>query len=150
SQRPLASRHPARPPRTATVPSLPSKVELPALVALFYDAPSELGEFERVSAHSVPHPYRDLLVHSHHMTVTVEKFHASSVDVQVLEAKSVRNYYSRRILLTRQSDERIVQFGIVRLNFDFLGPQVRREIENQSTPLGRILIRHKVLREIEL
>jgi len=52
--------------------------------------------------------------------------------------------------LSRQSDGRVVQFGIVRLNFAQLGVEVRQEIESQSAPLGRILIRHNVMREIEL
>jgi hypothetical protein len=38
----------------------------------------------------------------------------------------------------------------VRLNFEYLSPEVQRRIEIQSTPLGRILIEHNVLREIEL
>jgi chorismate-pyruvate lyase len=59
-------------------------------------------------------------------------------------------YYARKILLRRQSDGRVVQFGIMRVDFRFLGDVVRREIESQSTPLGRILIRHNVLREVEL
>ena len=33
---------------------------------------------------------------------------------------------------------------------NILDPEVQRRIESQSTPLGRILIEHNVLREIEL
>jgi len=105
---------------------------------------------DEIAPAQVPEPYHQLLVHTHHMTVTVEEFYATPVDVQVLATKQAGHHYSRKILLSRQSDRHIVQFGIVRLNFDFLDPQVRREIESQQTPLGRILIRHNVLREIEL
>jgi chorismate-pyruvate lyase len=119
-------------------------------VGLFYSSPAELGRFEKASAEAMPEAYRRLLVHNHHMTVTMEEFYGSPVNVRVLQAKREGSHYMRRILLGRQSDQQIVQFGNVRLNFDMLSPEVRGEIESQTAPLGRILIRHNVLREIEL
>ena len=59
-----------------------------------------------------------------HMTVTVEEFHHSPVDV-VLAKKTVLPHYARKILLSRQTDGRVVQFGIVRLNFSYLAPEVQ-------------------------
>jgi chorismate-pyruvate lyase len=124
---------------------------LPDLVGLFYERPQELGTFERIeSAADVPQPFRHLLAHHEHMTVTVEEFHGSKVDVQVLATRRDNNFYSRKILLTRQSDGKVVQFGIPRLNMDYLDEEVRREIESQTKPLGRVLIEHDVLREVEL
>jgi len=119
-------------------------------VALFYDAPEELGDFAEVSTGDMPTVYQRLLAHNHHMTVTVEQRHGSLVDVKVLDTRIEDPYYARKILLTRQSDGHVVQFGIMRVDFRFLGDPVRREIESQSTPLGRILIKHNVLREVEL
>jgi chorismate-pyruvate lyase len=130
--------------------SSPATAELATLVGLFYERPDELGRFDQVSAREMPQPYRQLLAHEHHMTVTVERFNEDPVTVQVLESKSQGNHYSRRILLQLQSDSRVVQFGIERLNFDYLSTDVRQEIESRSAPLGRILIQHNVLREIEL
>jgi chorismate-pyruvate lyase len=121
------------------------------LVRLFYEQPEELGTFERIdSAAKVPEPYRHLLAHHEHMTVAVEEFHGSKVDVQVLATRRDKNFYSRKILLTRQSDGRVVQFGIPRLNMDYLDEDVRREIESRTKPLGRVLIDHDVLREVQL
>ncbi len=131
-------------PRPRVVP------ELDTLVALFYDAPSQLGRFTEAAVDDVPPVYQRLLAHNHHMTVTVEQRHGSLVNVRVLAAKRDGRYYSRKILLERQSDGRVVQFGIVRLDFGFLSPAVQSEIESQSTPLGRILIQHNVLRQVEL
>jgi chorismate-pyruvate lyase len=136
--------------RSSALPSLHIHAELSTLVELFYGSLGDLGIFQVASAKDVPESYRKLLVHNHHMTVTMEEFYRSQVHVQVLEAKQAANCYSRRILLDRESDGRVVQFGIVRLNFDFLSPEVREEIESQRTPLGRILIKYNVLREIEL
>jgi chorismate-pyruvate lyase len=123
---------------------------LKELVALFYGSTAELGHFDRAAANSMPPAYRKLLDHDQHMTVAMEAFHESPVDVKVLQAESSQDQYARRILLTRQSDGHVVQFGIVRLNLAVLGAEVRREVESESAPLGRILIQHNVLREIEL
>jgi len=132
------------------LPTGPSLPELDDLVALFYDDPAELGEFERVSALVVPEPFRQLLAHNAHMTVTVEDFHGTSVDVQVLATLKRGDHYSRKILLTRQTDGAVVMFGIPRLRLSLLRADVRAEIERERTPLGRILIEHNVLREVQL
>jgi chorismate-pyruvate lyase len=124
--------------------------DLETLVHLFYAEPEKLGQFTEVSPTEMPAAYRDLLVHTNHMTVTVEKQYKSLVDVQVLSTLVTQTHYARAIFLTRQSDGAAVLFGIPRVNFDYLDPQVRREIESQTAPLGRILINHNVLREIRL
>lgn len=123
---------------------------LEALVDLFYADPAVLGEFEEMPQGQLPAPYGDLLDHHAHMTVTVERYHGCAVDVRVLDVHTTKTHYSRRIALTRQSDGRVVQFGLVRLCLDFLDPPVRAEIEGQTTPLGRVLIKHNVMREVQL
>ncbi|WP_233200410.1 hypothetical protein [Blastopirellula marina] len=124
--------------------------DLDELVRLFYDNPSELGEFTEVSAAETPEPFRELLAHDHHMTVTVERFHGSAVDVHVLKTDTVGSAYSRKILLSKQSDGKVVQFGIVRLHCDFLSDIVEREIKSEKIPVGRVLINHNVLRQVQL
>ena len=124
--------------------------DLQVLIDLFYGSSVELGEFDEVAAAEMPEPIRGLLDHDQHMTVTVEAFHQSPVDVQVLAVHSTDMHYARKILLTRQSDGRVVLFGLVRLNVNFLGPEVRREIECERVPLGRILVEHNVLRNVRL
>ena len=57
------------------------------LAGLFYSDLAELGSFEEVLVESVPEPYRTLLAHHDHMTVSVEAYHGSSVAVEVLAAK---------------------------------------------------------------
>jgi chorismate-pyruvate lyase len=131
-------------------PSRQATPELKALVHLFYPSLSDLGQFKEVAENEMPEVPRKLLWHDAHMTVTVESHHGQSVDVSVLNTHVTPTHYSRRILLSRQSDRRVVQFGIVRLNSTFLGDDVRKEIESESTPLGRILIEHNVLRDVRL
>jgi chorismate-pyruvate lyase len=124
--------------------------DLATLVRLFYATPAALGQLVEVSAEQMPPVYRRLLAHEEHMTVTVEEFHRSPVDVRVLAKKVVLPHYARKILLSRQTDGRVVQFGIVRLNFSYLAPEVQLEIEDELVPLGRVLIEHNVLRRVRL
>ena len=125
-------------------------VKLERLINLFFADADGLGSFEEVSADQVEEPSRSLLAHDHHMTVTLEDYHQSPVDVKVLQSRTDGDRYSRKILLSRQSDGGVVQYGIVRLDLSVLSPEVRKEIENQQTPLGRILINHGVLRAVKL
>jgi len=125
-------------------------LNLPNLYALFPAAPGELWpEFEFVQADEVPSPYRELLVHDQHMTVTVEAHHGDSVDVRILARVQTDDFYARKILLTLHGNGRVVQFGIMKINLRYCSPQVREEIVAGKTPLGRILIQHDVLRRIE-
>lgn len=124
--------------------------ELQALICLFYPSSTALGAFEEVVDDQMPPVARKLLAHDQHMTVTVESHHGCAVDVQVVESQRSPTHYSRKIHLTRQSDQRVVQFGIVRLNVTFLAPEVRREIDTETVPLGRTLIKYNVLRTVRL
>jgi len=125
-------------------------LQLATITAPFYPSLAELGEFELVEASDMPADYQTLLAHDDHMTVTVEAFHGSMVDVRVLAEHRDGDVYSRCSLLVRQSDGRVVQVGIMRINMHGLSDVVRREIESRRTPLGRILIRHNVLRRVKL
>jgi chorismate-pyruvate lyase len=129
---------------------LPTRPELDSLIAIFYAQPERLGQFRTVRAEQIPVPYRDLLAHNHHMTVTVEAFHASPVDVEVLSVAREQGKYCRRIVLRRTSDQAVVQFGIVRLTLGLLEQSVREQIEQAQTPLGRVLIENCVMRDVEL
>ncbi len=132
-----------------TIPAMtmPETLTLDELYAHFPDH-SDRPTIELIAADDVPEPYQKLLVHTHHMTVTVEKFYSDTVDVKVLDAQVREDSYARKILLTLRRTGTVVQFGIVQIDLGVLSPVVRREIEEQKTPLGRVLIRHNVLRTV--
>jgi chorismate-pyruvate lyase len=133
------------------VPNTQSEhLDLSTLVRLFYPSLADLGEFEAVSSAEMARNYRMLLAHQDHMTVTVERYHNCPVDVDVLSTQLTDTHYARKILLRRQTDREVVQFGIVRLDFAFVTEEIRQQIESQSIPLGRILINHNVLRDVHL
>ena len=102
-----------------------------------------------IPADDVPQPYHQLLVHTHHMTVTVEAFYGSPVDVQVIRCQRNGNEYARKILLALRDGGRIVQFGLVRIDLGVCSDSVRDAIVEGKTPLGRVLIQHNMLRRIE-
>ena len=131
--------------------SFPARLSGPDVRTLFayFPASDDLSACEIVQAHEVPPPYHKLLVHKRHMTVTVEAHHGSLVDVRILDRRHSGDHYARKILLARQDTGQIVQFGIMRINLRYCSQAVRDAIVAGRTPLGRILIQHKVLRRIE-
>ncbi len=128
-----------------------SRVELNELLDEFYKPSSEhqqLGVFRSVQ--SVPAPNDQLLDHDAHMTVTVEAYFKQPVDVEVHSSHRTENWYSREITLITQESKKVVQYGIVRLDVSKLEEHVWQKIEQQTSPLGRVLIEHNVLRKVEL
>ena len=120
------------------------------LATLFFADLDELGRFEPVTVDRLPDDYRVLLAHHDHMTVALEAFHNSLVDVRAVAEWRDESSYARCSLLSRQTDAAIVQFGIMRIWLADLPAAAQVEITGKKSPLGRVLIRHNVLREVEL
>lgn len=117
---------------------------------MFYEDMDEIGRFEPVQAEGLPDNYRSLLAHHDHMTVALEACYGSLVDVRALAEWRDEASYARASLLTRQSDGSVLQFGIMRIWLADLPREAQEEITAQRLPLGRVLIRHNMLREVEL
>jgi len=120
------------------------------LTGLFFPSLDELGQFEPVESSDLPAAYQSLLAHHDHMTVTLEAWHNSLVDVRVLAEQREDDSYARKILLVLQRDAIPVQWGLMRIKLTGLPEIVRSEIKSQALPLGRIMIRHHLMREVEL
>src|SRR5690348_14207434 len=102
-----------------------------------------------VHPNGIPTPEDELLVHHGHMTIVLEKHHGHPVDVHVLEEHLIGDTYTRKIKLTPHGSDRIVEWGIARLNLQYISPKVREEILARQTPLGAILIKHQVHRRVK-
>jgi chorismate-pyruvate lyase len=122
--------------------------DLTGLYSIFGDPLAQVPQARFVSAEEVPEPYRTLLAHDQHMTVTMEEFYNAPVNVVVLRSLREGKHYARKILLRNSRDGRVVQFGIMRFNFAWCSDEVRDKIIEGKIPLGRILIEHNVLRRI--
>src|SRR6516165_12120272 len=116
-------------------PPDPAGTDVQGLFSLFPPA-NYMSRGELVPPGRVPQPYRRLLVHEHHMTVTVEAHHGDLVDVCVLERRIDNGSYARKILLALQKTGKVVQFGLVRIHLAYCSEAVRAEILAQQTPLG--------------
>jgi hypothetical protein len=139
--------------------------ELDRLVSVFDQSEPLFQLVEHIPAAITPEPYRHLLAHDHHMTLAMERFHQHQVRVHVLDRKTSDDGYHRTSLLTVPEStptrtqgtsgtmfpgERVVQFGAIRFNFQFVTNEVREAIVSESIPLGKVLIDHNVLRQIDL
>ena len=120
------------------------------LATLFFSDLADVGRFEPSSVDNLPPQYRKLLAHNEHMTVALESFHKSPVSVAALAEWRDENSYARCSLLSRQSDGAVVQFGMMRIWLADLPAAAQEEIASKKSPLGRVLIEHNVLREVEL
>src|SRR5262249_42942030 len=76
---------PLHPPDRVIMPEL----KAPDLAELFVLFPPTdyLRALTEIAADEMPQPYRGLLVHEQHMTVTVEAHHGGLVDVRVLDER---------------------------------------------------------------
>jgi len=105
-------------------------------------------EMEFLREDQVPLPSHELLVHDEHMTVTVETYLGEPVQLHVVQQTQTNSHCSRLILLSGSESGRLILFGIVRVDLNTVGNDVRHEIEAGVMPLGRILIEHDVMRSI--
>ncbi|HEV3145167.1 MAG TPA: hypothetical protein VGZ47_14855 [Gemmataceae bacterium] len=122
--------------------------QLPELFAVFPGS-VDVPEFDTLPREEVPEPYAGLLVHNHHMTVTMEAFYHDRVNVRILQRLLGDDWYARRILLVCQGSGNVVQFGLPVIKLSYCSEPVREAILEGKTPLGRILIENNVLRRIE-
>jgi hypothetical protein len=103
-----------------------------------------------VQPDEIPHPQDQLLVHHAHMTEVLQRHHGSPVEVTVQEEHNGGPLYTRKISLAPHDQPgKVVEWGIVRLDFRYMADEVRDEILAKQLPLGAVLIKHDVLRRIK-
>jgi chorismate-pyruvate lyase len=111
---------------------------------LYAKAGLSLPQIQTVPGDHVPQPYRKLLVHEGDMTPTLEKFHKSSIHLNVLGREQRNDFYYREVLLLADDSEKVVEFGAIKINLAYFPPQARQDILREHLPLGTILARYKV------
>lgn len=98
-----------------------------------------LPAIEQVEGDAVPEPLRSLLVHQDDMTPTLEKFHQAKIHVHVLRREQRNGFYFREVVLEKDSDDRPVEFGAIKINLNLFQPKARQLILGERQPLGYIL-----------
>ncbi|HMO92207.1 MAG TPA: hypothetical protein PKD64_08400 [Pirellulaceae bacterium] len=124
--------------------------DLQALLGLFFQDSTQLGRFRLVSEQQLPPSIHGLIAHNSHMTVAIERFHGTSVNLKVRNRNETASHYSREIVLLHQATSAVLQYGIVRLNTALFSPTIMAEIKSESIPLGKILIDNGIMRQVKL
>lgn len=102
-----------------------------------------------IAAEALPPTARRLLAHSEHMTSTLASFYGEAVALRVLQERDTGvSGYLRRIALFLPSSGRVVEYGVVWIDFSRLPASVCDEIRSHRRPLGEVLIAHNVLRRV--
>jgi len=131
----------------ASAPALidPAKV-VRLMLAFFGDCEVPLAR--AVKGDSIPPPRRSLLDHDRHMTEVLEGHHGSALSVHPYRVHREGDIYGRRIDLRAGTSDVPVMTGIMIFNLALVAAVVRAEIVGARSPLGEILIRHRILRRV--
>jgi chorismate-pyruvate lyase len=114
-----------------------------------FENESWLDGCEQVQASEIPPASRSLLAHNRHMTSTLKTHYGQPVALRVLSHTEEAAIYRRKILLTLDDDNRVVEFGIVRLFLDVLPAPARNDVIARKMPLGEIFAHYDVLTRVE-
>jgi len=134
--------------------SLDAVARAEELVRLFAEPGPGFATFRNVDRAEVPEPARTLLDHTSHMTVAMEGLHGAPLGLRVVArardtgtAADQAPWYAREILLLSPQGA-LVQYGIVRINLEYVDRTTAAAIRAGKIPLGRVLINAGLLREV--
>lgn len=113
-----------------------------------FDPPLTAPRATPLPADRLPEPARFLLVHDEHMTLRLEQHFGAALRLRVLADRVEGGVYRRRIVLTPQGNDRVVELGVVRIRLDHLPDAARNEVLAKTAPLGDILTRHGVMTKV--
>ncbi|HUR44248.1 MAG TPA: hypothetical protein VMZ27_00135 [Candidatus Saccharimonadales bacterium] len=92
-----------------------------------------------VDAMAVPEPYRQLLVHQHDMTSTLEKFHGKRIHLHLHGKRQSGDDYFREVVLQLDATNKPVEFGAIHIHLERFPTEAKHWILQEYLPLGRIL-----------
>ena len=87
-----------------------------------------LAGLDTIDAADIPPPCHDLLVHSNHMTSTLQNYYSGAMELHVVKDHAAKEDYRRMILLTVEGTTKVVEFGIVRIDLTLTSAEVRAAI----------------------
>ncbi len=123
--------------------------EVAGLCEGFFADTRWLARCAPLDAIDLPPDIRCLLAHNNHMTGTLRRHYSQSVALRVLEHRDDGDVYRRKIILTVDSGQRVVEFGVVRMNLATLDASARSAVLSRKTPLGEIFEQFDVLTRVE-
>jgi len=129
------------PPSPPAGPVVPGRIPLAHPLDEFYDSVGQaLPPMDQVDGEAVPQPYRQLLVHQHDMTPTLEAFHGQDIHLRVLGRRQNGDEYFREVVLLLDGSNQPVEFGAIKIHLGLFAPETRKQILEERRPLGHILL----------
>jgi len=131
-------------------PSVSAMQALKVICDGFVDVSVWLPQCEVMEPGALPPLARKLLAHEQHMTQTLREYYGGELRLDVLDHRQLPTDYARKILLWSNGggNEKVVEFGIVRMTLSSIGDQAADEIVSRQLPLGDILRTHGILTRV--
>ncbi len=99
---------------------------------------------EQIDPRDIPQPARQLLVHEHDMTSTLQGFFRDEIHLRVLNQQRTSKVYTREVVLCLDRDDRPVEYGTIDVHYMLLPKAARADIERAHRPFGAILKDYRV------
>ncbi|MEX0942661.1 MAG: hypothetical protein WD002_08965 [Pseudomonadales bacterium] len=117
----------------------PQNSSLEELITCFFDTVEELGQFLPIGAGNMTAPFRRLLDHEQHMTAVLTRNNQSRLVVDVLAERQTRSHYQREVLLRREADQVVVEYGMLQVDRNRLPAIVNDAIACADRPFGQLV-----------
>jgi len=114
------------------------------LDAFYARARTPLPPVRPLAGEEVPEPYRQLLVHHHDMTPTLEAFHGGRISLRLIERRVEADALWRQVVLELNGSRQPVEYGAIVIYLDHFPPAAREQILEGRRPLGTLLAEHTI------
>ena len=114
------------------------------LSEFYEEAGLSLPQVEEIDASRLPEPYKSLLAHENDMTPTLERFHHESIRLRMLKHHHRGDVFSRQVVLLLIGNQKVVEFGAIRIYLRSFSPKAQRLIVEGQRPLGNILASERI------
>ena len=104
-----------------------------------------MPEYEVVPAHALSDAGRDLLAHNEDMVARLQDHYQDTFHLSILQTRSEAGALSRLVKLVANRDNRIVEFGAIRIHLSRFSEKAVKLIREGRKPLGNILQTEKVI-----
>ncbi|MHC4517862.1 MAG: hypothetical protein ACYTAS_04675 [Planctomycetota bacterium] len=99
----------------------------------------EMPEITPLFGQHMPEPYKQLLVHKHNMTPTLEAYHHGTIHIEQVHVLTSEGETTREVILRRDGDDKPLEYGASRVFRPTLSPEALFLIDDGRLPLGTIL-----------
>jgi len=111
---------------------------------IYAELKTPLPPVQQIHGEEVPSPQKELLVHLHDMTPTLEAFFNRPMLLRVLGSRRRGQEYFREVAIIPEGASKPVEFGAIKIHLDRFPAPARAAILAQHFPLGHLLAVHHI------